>query len=292
MEFVPVLTPVFSELPEFESITTAETYEQLVRGYPLNIAAPTDDTPFFFHMLRASDLLKPSTYQGMNEINLKAVKVLGTLLGIVVILSFAAIAAPLMMQQRVRRTQSFPLLVYFAAIGLGFMMVEIGQLERLIIFLGHPIYGLTVVLFVLLIASSLGSLASQRWGRWIWSLPLMLAAFIVLSPFVTERFVAASTAARIGVSAIMLFPSGFLMGMAFPVGIKQAHRTENAPTAWYWGINGAFSVVSSVMAVVVAVFWGVTITLLAGLSAYIVALAALSWCTFRRNGFPQPGGNH
>jgi hypothetical protein len=66
------------------------------------------------------------------------------------------------------------------------------------------------------------------------------------------------------------------MGMAFPLGIKQAlSRHDGAPTAWYWGINGAFSVISSVLAVVVAVFWGVTMTLVVGLLAYIVGLMAL-----------------
>ena len=64
--------------------------------------------------------------------------------------------------------------------------------------------------------------------------------------------------------------------MAFPLGIQQArHANGDAPTAWYWGINGAFSVISSVMALVVAVFWGVTVTLLVGLSSYVVALVAL-----------------
>jgi hypothetical protein len=277
MGFLPVVTPTFSELPEFEHITTPGKYQQLVDRYPLNIAAPTDDTPFFFHMLRASDLLKASTYQGMNDINLKAMKVLGTLLGIVVALSMTTIIAPLMLRKRVRDTQSVPLTIYFAAIGLAFMMVEIGQLERLIIFLGHPIYGLTVVLFVLLVASSLGSLAANRWGRWIWMLPVLLGTFIIVSPEVTGKYVAAPAWLRITISAVMLFPSGFFMGMAFPVGMKQAAYTDNAPTAWYWGINGAFSVVSSVLAVVVAVFWGVTVTLVAGLAAYVVALASLKW---------------
>jgi hypothetical protein len=84
------------------------------------------------------------------------------------------------------------------------------------------------------------------------------------------------------VSALLLFPSGFFMGMAFPLGIRKAHDTSNgAPTAWYWGINGAFSVISSVLAVVVAVFWGVTMTLLVGLSAYIIALLALRGLRFR-----------
>jgi SAM-dependent methyltransferase len=277
MEFLPVVTPHFSELPEFEAVTTRGKYQELIDGYPLNISAPTDDTPFFFHMLRASDLLRGSTYQGTNEINLKAVKVLGTLLSIVVGLSLLAIIVPLMVRRRVRHAHSPPLMIYFAAIGLAFMMVEIGQLERLIVFLGHPIYGLTVVLFVLLIASSIGSLLSDRFGKWIWALPVCLTGFILLSPAVTGEFISASTPIRIAISSIMLFPSGFFMGMAFPVGIKQARSKDNAPTAWYWGINGAFSVISSVLAVVVAVFWGVTATLLVGLAVYLLALAALVW---------------
>lgn len=284
MEFVPVLTPDFAELPEFEAIATRDKYQNLIQRYPLNIEAPTDDTPFFFHMLRAGDLLKASTYQGMNEINLKAVKVLGTLLGIVAGLSGIAILAPLALRKHVRESNSTALMIYFAAIGLAFMMVEIGQLERLIVFLGHPIYGLTVVLFVLLLASSCGSFFSDRMLRqWIWLLPLSLAAFILASPPVTREFAASSTPIRIAISAVLLFPSGFFMGMAFPIGIRHARikRTE-APTAWYWGINGAFSVISSVLAVVVAVFWGVTATLLVGLAAYVLALAALSVSTRSR----------
>jgi hypothetical protein len=191
-------------------------------------------------------------------------------------LSAIAIIAPLALRRHVRRSSSPSLMLYFAAIGLAFMMVEIGQLERLIVFLGHPIYGLTVVLFVLLVASSLGSLCSHRFGRWIWLLPILLGAFILLSPVVTRQLVAASTPMRIVISALLLFPSGFFMGMAFPLGIQQArHGNGDAPTAWYWGINGAFSVISSVLALVVAVFWGVTVTLLVGLLAYLVALLAL-----------------
>ena len=275
MEFVPVLTPKFAELRDFEAVASRSGYANLIRTYPLNIAAPTDDSPFFFHMLRATDLLKPSTYQGMNEINLKAVKVLGTLLAIVTGLSLTAIVLPMLVRPHVRNGQTGPMVTYFAAIGLAFMMVEIGQLERLIVFLGHPIYGLTVVLFVLLLASSLGSLMSDRFGKYIWLLPLFLVTFVVGSPVITNRLIAEATWLRILVSAVLLFPSGFLMGMAFPVGMKHARRREGAPAAWYWGINGAFSVISSVLAVVVAVFWGITATLLVGVAAYVIALLCL-----------------
>jgi len=276
MEFQPVLTPRFAERPEFEAISTPGQYEHLIRTYPLNIEAPTDDSPFFFHMLRAGDLLKRSTFQGMNQLNLKAVNVLGRSLAIVSGLSAIAIIAPLVFRRKMRQARSIRLMIYFAAIGLAFMMVEIGQLERLIVFLGHPIYGLTVVLFVLLLASSCGSFYSFRMRPWIWLLPVALAAFIFASPSVTYQLTAASTPVRIAISALLLFPSGFFMGMAFPLGIRKAvFVNEGAPTAWYWGINGAFSVISSVLAVAVAVFWGVTVTLLVGLGAYILALIAL-----------------
>jgi hypothetical protein len=276
MEFLPVLTPHFAERPEFEAVSTPGQYEALMRTYPLNIEAPTDDSPFFFHMLRPTDLLKPSTFQGMNQLNLKAVRVLGRLLGIVTLLTTGAIIAPLLLRRHVREARSARLMIYFAAIGIAFMMVEIGQLERLIVFLGHPIYGLTVVLFVLLIASSCGSFYSSRFSNWFCLLPIVLAAFIFVSPVMTRSLTAASTPFRIAISAVLLFPSGFFMGMAFPLGIKKAlSKHEGAPTAWYWGINGAFSVISSVLAVVVAVFWGVTTTLLVGLFAYTTALVAL-----------------
>src|SRR5437870_12197549 len=106
MEFLPVLTPHFADRHEFELVASRKGYEALIRSYPLNIEAPTDDTPFFFHMLRAADLLKASTYQGMNELNLKAEKVLGTLLSIVIALSAIAIIAPLALRGHVRRSYS------------------------------------------------------------------------------------------------------------------------------------------------------------------------------------------
>src|SRR5499427_5069161 len=277
MQFVPVLTPRFAERPEFEAIATRGKYDELVRSYPLNVAAPTDDTPFFFHMLRIRDLLKTETYQDMNRINLKAVRVLGTLLGIVSGLSAIAIVAPLALRRRVRQMHSVRLMIYFAAIGLAFMMVEIGQLFFFSSRRRHTIYGLTVVLFVLLLSSSIGSLYSHRIGERIWLLPLVVASFIFVGPVFTRGLASASTPLRIAVSAAMLFPSGFFMGMAFPLGIKKAELAyDGAPTAWYWGINGAFSVISSVLAVVVAVFWGVTMTLLVGLAAYVIALIALA----------------
>lgn len=276
MEFVPVVTPSYAETEAFAQITDAGEYEGIVGSYPLDIAAPSDDKPHFFHMLRVKDLLQASTYQGMNDINLKAVGILGALLLLVTLLSGLVILAPVaVLRGGAGTTPSASLFVYFGAIGLAFMLVEIGQLSRLIVFLGHPIYGLTVVLFVLLLASSLGSATAARFGRWLWALPVLLLLFTALSPMVTKAYASASTPLRIAISGGMLFPLGLLMGMAFPVGMRHAQQGDRAPVAWYWAVNGAFSVVASVLAVAIMIFWGITATLVAGLASYVVALAAL-----------------
>jgi hypothetical protein len=273
LQFVVTLTPDYVESDDFAAVTDPARQEAYVRDYPSNISAPTDDNPFFFHTLRLRDLLRSTQFAGMN---VQAVKVLGTLLVIVTLLSLGAIVLPLALKSGIRNAQSTPMTIYFAAIGLAFMLVEVGQLERLIIFLGHPIYALSVVLFVLLFASSVGSFCSSVARRWLWLLPVLLGAFILVSPAVTRGLAAAATPVRIGLSALLLFPVGFFMGTAFPAGMERARQQENAPTAWYWGINGAFSVISSVLAIAVTIFWGVTVTLSMGLLAYVVALLVLA----------------
>jgi hypothetical protein len=272
-EFKLVLTPRFAESPDFSAVVDPVESRDLLRSYPFNISAPTDDSPFFFHMLRANDLFRPFKNQPLHYV--QAVKVLEILLLIVTSLSLGAILLPLAINRRVRQGLSVPLLLYFGAIGLAFMLVEIGQLERLTLFLGHPIYGLSVVLFVLLSSSSLGSWCSSKLSGWIRMLPVVLAALIWLAPWTTQEFSTASTPVRIGISVSMLFPLGFLMGMAFPIGMQRARAHQESPTAWYWGINGALSVISSVLGMIIVVFWGIQATLLMGLCSYLFALAML-----------------
>ncbi len=162
--------------------------------------------------------------------------VLEILLLIVTALSLGAILLPLAIVGRVRQGQSTPLMLYFGAIGLAFMLIEIGQLERLTLFLGHPIYGLSVVLFVLLGSSSLGSWCSGKLRSWLWMLPVVLGALIWLGPWATGEFAAAS---RLSASASpcrccflldssweWLFPSE--CNRLVPIGLPQPHGTRGS----------------------------------------------------------------
>ena len=115
-------------------------------------------------MLRLRDVLRLDLLKhGKSSHNMEAVFVLGTLLFTVVLLTASCIGVPLFLtSDRKALAGAGPLVTFFAAIGLGFMLVETSQMQRLIVVLGHPTYGLTVVLFSLLLSSGIGSALTSR----------------------------------------------------------------------------------------------------------------------------------
>ena len=178
---------------------------------------------------------------------------------------------------------AFPLFVFFASIGLGFMLIEISQMQRLIVFLGHPVYGLSVVLFSLLLSSGLGSYTTHKIvnpkqtgtaGLRLILLLLILVIFGLLTPLLITNFQGATTPLRILIAVTILFPLGLFMGMPFPIGMKLAASKSEALTPWLWGINGAMSVVASVLAVVIAISFSISSSFWTGFAVYIIAFAA------------------
>jgi hypothetical protein len=253
----------------------------------VNIAPPTDDSPFFFHMLRPRDLLGLETWRAAlrgSLADVQAVGVLGVLLLTVVGLTVLCIVVPLALtSDRGLLAGAAPLFVFFAGIGFGFMLVEISQMQRLIIFLGHPTYGLSVVLFAMLASSGVGSLAAGRLraAGVRAALPLLLlvvvlGVFGIVTPFVVRAFEAATTIVRIAVAVGLLLPIGFLMGMAFPLGMRAAAGRAATLTPWLWGINGATSVCASVIAIVIALQWGIAAAFWTGVACYVAAAVGLA----------------
>ena len=287
LKFDVVLSPRTASDDTFAAIASGDRLDDLVASYPLNIAAPTDDSPFFFHMLRLRDVFNAELWrdQGIVSFNMKAVGVLGVLLLTVVSLTAACIGLPLALtRRRGDLAGAAPHLVFFAAIGLGFMLIEISQLQRLAVFLGHPSYSLSVVLFSLLVSSGLGSLSTSRTPdaaasaktRLLWTLAV-LVAFGIATPPVARFFAPAPNTARILLSITILMPIGFFMGMAFPLGMGIAMRRAPQLAPWLWGVNGAASVCASVLAVVLAIGAGISAAFWTGVACYVVALGAVMW---------------
>ena len=293
MAFLPLLTPSFAANKTFQAVSSAEERTQLFEEFPYNIEPSTDDKPFFFHMLRFSDILNSETWddQGFVNFNVRAVLVLGSLLATVSVLTLFFVFVPLMLRGPATGGRKIvPWFMHFAGIGAGFMMIEISQVERLIVFLGHPVYSLTVVLFSLLLASGLGSYSTERvsaegYGRSaMLRMGLLLVSLVIfglITPVVVENLQSSSTPIRILVSVCLLSPIGFMMGMAFPLGIKAASLVPGAEdlTPWMWGMNGATSVLASILAIVVAMSAGITVSFWTGFVCYLIAATGLYWVT-------------
>src|SRR5436190_1960619 len=259
--------------------------------YPYEVSPVTDNAPFFFFTLKMRQLLHADTLeQGIDwKVNL-GVAVLGTVLIISLLAVLAFLVIPLAM--RARATQQQPLqLFYFIAVGLGYILVEIAFIQRFVLFLGHPTYALTVVVFLLLLSSGAGSLASRRWLGQSGNarLPLTVIAtalllYVFILPKVLNALVGIAFIAKLLVSAMLLVPLGFAMGMPFPTGLRalsvvprdtsepQRNNSGENTVEWAWAMNAASSVLGSVLAMVIAIQFGLNITLACGAGAYLTAL--------------------
>jgi hypothetical protein len=287
LQFEVVLSPRRAATPEFEALASGRNLADLYARFPVNIAAPTDDSPFFFHMLRLRDIFDGALWRtGLagDSGNHDAVWVLGVLLMTVIGLTVLCILVPLSLTtDRGLVSGNAPLFVFFGGIGLGFMLIEVSQMQRLIVFLGHPTYGLSVVLFALLTASGVGSLvagrfsaASARIALPLGALVVTLAVFGAVTPAAIRMFQAATTPLRIAVAIALLLPIGFLMGTALPLGMRAAATRASILTPWLWGINGATSVLASVLAVAISLHVGIAASFWAGVGCYAAATIALS----------------
>jgi spermidine synthase len=256
-------------------------------GYAYNVAPVTDNAPFFFFTLKAKQVLGE---QGLREgidwkVNL-GVLVLLLVLVISVVAVLLFLILPLAFTRgRLREKSLTPL--YFIAVGLGYILVEIAFIQRFVLFLGHPTYALTVVIFLMMLSSGAGSLFSRTWlphTRLAW-LPLVLVIVTLLAnvfflPSRLASLVGLAFGYRLAVSAVILVPLGFVMGMPFPTGLRAlaagskpgAPQTSENLVEWAWAMNAAASVMGSVLAMVIAIQFGLTITLACGAAAYLCAL--------------------
>lgn len=294
LKFVVSLSPDSAETKAFSSVADGTADGGRALGTLANLDPVTDDSPFFFYMLRPLDIvLHPGLKSETLSWYVKAEFIVVQLLIAVVGLTILCLLAPLWTSaSRAGLKESSPFLLYFTAIGFGYILIEISQMQRLTVFLGHPTYSLTVVLFTMLLASSIGSYLTNRISkekleretqiRLVWLLVAMLI-YGMGTPMFLDSFRAAAAVYRIIVASAILFPLGLFMGMAFPLGLKLADREFRNLTPWFWGLNGAASVCATVLSVVIAISSGITTTFAAGAGCYLLALLALVLASKRRH---------
>jgi hypothetical protein len=278
----------------FTSLLEAQPRQAFYNSYPYDIAPPTDDRPFFGHYFKWSQAPQVlaelgKTWQpfgGAGYFVLLALLVLAVLLAGILILLPLGVARFVPGREEtglvLKPGAAAAPLVYFAAIGLAFLLAEIPLIQRFILYLGQQSYAMTTVLFSLLLFSGLGSHFSPRIPARL-ALGLLVILLILTSPVLAVAFGATlglPLSYRLGIGALLLAPLGFLMGVPFPAGLRWISSGFASPASsrnsipiipWVWGVNGAASVIAAVAAALLALTWGYSWVLRLSALCYAIA---------------------
>jgi hypothetical protein len=265
----------------WRSLARAPSLRAFWEHYPLDVSPSTDDRPFFFSMRRLGVPPPP------RDTAAYAIDPLTTLLTtgfVLLLLAGLTLGLPFL---RIRDVSPIagPEAVYFAAIGTGFMILEITLIQRFVLFLGYPTYSLSVVLFALLVFTGLGSFAFGKLPDRRSAIVPVLAVIVLLIAIgaftlqpLLRQLIDLPLSLRIGVTILLLAPIGLLLGVAMPAGLMHAEATRSDAVPYAWAINGMASVVASVSGVAIALFFGFAVASLVAALCYGGALcAAFAW---------------
>ena len=250
-----------------------------------DLSPPSDDRPFFFNTTRLFRVVDGKLGQ--------VALIFGSLMGAILLASGILVIDPLRSTEalrplgdRVKVADARAEIAYFAAIGASFMGVELGLLQRYIVFLGHPTYALSVVLFSLLVSTAVGSyVVSHRPDSARRAFPLLLTGLTLTAfgvPVVLHAWHAWPLAGRLAVAVVLIVPLGVCMGTAFPSGVnalRAGGRERLVP--WMWAVNGLAGTAASVVGMLLAMESGYTALLLASTLGYAIAWAA--WPRFAKS---------
>lgn len=281
-------------LQEFMDLD-AEAADEFLAVREFDVSPPVDDKPFFFEHSRFKDIWKKDQFVNVLG-GFTAHGTLTILLAEVLLLGFVFVIWPLL---RLRRQKSnangrtkLGILIYFTALGFGFIVVEIVLSQKFVLFLGHPVYALAVILFSMLLFSGIGSMLSYKFPM-PWSATLIAGGLSLVPVFVFqdvfEMFLGHDLWVRVAISVALLAPLGLVMGMPFPLGLRVLNRVDPGLIPWAWAINGYTSVLGSVMAVVLAIEIGFMMTIFIAAGVYATGVIGYALMSTRGSASADAG---
>ncbi len=281
----PVYAPGMRPGNEFEQLLTAGDPARFYQNYRYDVSPVTDNRPFFFYTVQPRDItgFLKNAYQHSADYKVnRAVPLLFGLVGISIVATLVTLAIPpLLLRTRLPAEAGVrPFLLYFVAIGAGYILVQVALIQKFVLFLGQPTYALTVIIFSMLVSSGLGSFWSRRLlagerQRWLKALAAVAGAIMVLALAagpVTTAGVGWPLWIKALISMLLILPAGFAMGMPFPAGLDYLEQRQPAAIRWAWSLNAASSVLGSACSMFLALYLGLQQTLLLGGALYLGAL--------------------
>jgi len=254
---------------------------EFYKSYSYKINPVYDDKPFFFeyNKLRTKKIISHQGYIEFLRGNISNFT-LYTLLFETVFIIGILIFWPLWRYKRegLRVKKKFSIIGYFIALGIGFMFIEICLMQKFVLFLGHPIYSISVVLTSMLIFSGIGSYSTGKLAMKtkrtilmsILGISILGIIYLFALQYIFNVFLRYKIFYRISISIFTLAPLSFFMGMPFPSGLKLVNQLSKNLIPWVWGINGAASVLSSVVAIILALNFGFSTILFLATMIYLI----------------------
>jgi hypothetical protein len=264
--------------------------QAFIDHYKFNIDPATDDRPYFFHFFKWQSLAEILSLMNSGGVFLleSGYLVLIAALLQAILASVLLIAFPLWLWRSklgITPGSGIPLrmLTYFFCLGLAFLFIEIAFIQKFILILYHPLYAVTVVLSAFLLSAGAGSQMSKKLSQSAEKSGIMLpvAVISVVSicyslgfQSITEFLLETGSMSRYLFSILLIAPLGFCMGMPFPMALASISQTTPALIPWAWGINGCASVISAILATLIATQFGFTVLIFLALGLYCLA----AWC--------------
>jgi spermidine synthase len=261
-----------------------------IEQYKFKLQPATDDRPYFHNFFKWSTLEEILTLRGRGGTPLleAGYPVLVATLAQALIASILLILLPLVfLKTRTQSGQSHAVsrlrvVIYFFAIGLAFLFVEIAFIQKFMLFLHHPLFTASVVLASFLIFAGLGSNWSKRYSlerrfrrgvKWaVAGILLAGAAYLLLLDALFVWLASWPTLARATVSIVLIAPLAFFMGMPFPLALTSLGGGGGTLIPLAWGVNGCASVLSAVLATLLAIHFGFTVVVLLAMLLYVAAM--------------------
>lgn len=280
---------IYKGLIETDDLTT------IISKHPLNLSPATDDKPYFEHTtdftkLTLNDFKEAFDQDERAMVTLVQKPIAETTLIIlflqIAVISFIMIFIPFRISSKknksLQNVNKLPYLIYFSMLGLGFIMIEICFIQKFTLFLGQPVYTMLTVISTMLIFSGIGSMVSNKilklFKEKIYLIFTVIIFFTLLlgftNQFIFQFFSRAELLWRIVISVLLIAPLGLFMGIPFPYGFKKISQNVDFLAAYSWGVNGFFSVIGSILVVIVSMSYGFRIVFL--LTASIYAIASLT----------------
>jgi hypothetical protein len=275
----------------------ANAFGQLLRSpnpgsffaaYPYDVRPVSDDSPFFFYTVQPRDLWSFVRHADTRNEDYKLNRAVPLLFGLVAVslgaTAFILVLPRWLLGSRLPKQKGvLAFLWYFLCLGAGYILIQVALIQKFVLLLGHPTYALTVIVFSMLVASGAGSFASRRVvagdDAKLERVLVRIAGLVAVLAFAAQPIAQLAAAwplpVKMALTALVIAPAAFLMGMPFPSGLRRLEKRHPPSLRWAWSLNAAASVLGSAGAIFLAIYVGLRATLLMGAALYLCALVVI-----------------